>query len=80
MAYGRDIEWVLEEVMGVQYTREKNILLKIEACEDLIVNEEYDKAEEAINNLENIIGENDSEILKLRNSLAFERIDFEEDN
>jgi len=80
VAYGRDIEWVLEEVMGVQYTREKNILLKIEACEDLIENEEYDKAEEAINNLENIIGENDSEILTLRNSLAFERIDFEEDN
>ena len=80
MAYGRDIEWVLEEVMGVQYTREKNILLKIEACEDLIENEEYDKAEEAINNLEDIIGENDSEILSLRNSLAFERIDFEEDN
>jgi predicted ATP-binding protein involved in virulence len=80
MAYGRDIEWVLEEVMGVPYTREKNILLKIEACQDLIENEEYDKAEKAINNLEDIIGENDSEILTLRNSLAFERIDFEEDN
>jgi Flp pilus assembly protein TadD len=43
-------------------------------------NEEYDKAEKAINNLEDIIGENDSAILTLRNSLAFERMDFEEDN
>jgi predicted ATP-binding protein involved in virulence len=80
LSYGRDIEWVLEEVMGTQYTREKNILNKIEECHDLIDAEKYDEADEAINNLEVVIGENDSEILTLRNNLAFERIDFEEDN
>jgi len=80
MAYGRDIEWVLEEVMGTQYTREKKILEKIEACDTLINEEKFDEADNAIDALEAIIGEHDSEILTLRNSLAFERMDFEEDN
>jgi len=80
MAYGRDIEWVLEEVMGIQYTREKSIFNKLSECQELINEEKYDEAEKAIDALEDIIGEHDSEILTLRNSLAFERIDFEEDN
>lgn len=80
MAYGRDIEWVLEEVMGISYTREAKIIDKLKECEKLIEKEKYEEAEKAIDLLENIIGENDSEILTLRNSLAFERMNFEEDN
>ena len=80
LAYGRDIEWVLEEVMGTDYIRNKKILDKIEVCQDFIAEEKYGDAEEAIDNLEAIIGANDSEILTLRNNLAFERMDFEEDN
>jgi len=80
VAYGRDIAWVLKE-MGVPDVR---IVDKVEeifkSCNDLLDKEEYDKAEQCIDELENIIGENDSKILTLRNSLAFERIDFEEDN
>jgi predicted ATP-binding protein involved in virulence len=80
LAYGRDIQWVLEEVMGSQFTREQSILKKFEQCHQLINNEKYDEAENEIDKLEDIIGSNDSDILKLRNELAFERIDFEEDN
>jgi len=79
VAYGRDIKWVLEEVMGTAYTREKSILDKLSEIQILINNQNYDKAEEELDKLESIIGSNDSEILALRNDLAFERINFEED-
>jgi len=35
IAYGRDIEWVLEEVMGIQYTREKSIFNKLSECQEV---------------------------------------------
>ena len=76
LAYGRDIEWVLEEVMGVQYTREKNILKKLDECQVLINDRRFDEAEKQIDILESIIGENDSDILKLKNDLSFERMEF----
>jgi len=79
-AYGRDIEWVLEEVMGANYTREKSILDKFDEIQELINDSKLNEAEEKLNALENIIGSHDKEILKLRNDLAFQRIDFEEDN
>ena len=78
-AYGRDIEWVLEEVMGANYTREKSILDKFDEIQELINDNKLNEAEENINALENIIGLHDKEILKLRNDLAFQRMDFEED-
>ena len=78
VAYGRDIRWVLEE-MGVSHTRVLKVEDEFENCNTLLNNEKYDEAEKCIDNLENIIGENDSEILTLRNNLAFERMDFEED-
>ena len=80
MAYGRDIEWILEKVMGSPYRREKDIIQKIEVCQKLIDEKKYDEAEKHIDDLENIIGSHDSEVLKLRNDLFFERIDFEEDS
>ena len=80
LAYGRDIEWVLEEVMGASYTREPTIAKKIKECQELLNNDRYDETEVCIDNLENIIGSNDSEVLKLRNDLFFEREDFEEDS
>jgi len=80
LAYGRDIEWVLEEVMGASCTREPTIAKKIKECQELLNNDRYDETEVCIDNLENIIGSNDSEVLKLRNDLFFEREDFEEDS
>ncbi len=79
IVYGRDIEWVLEEVMGANYTREKSILDKFDEIQELINDNKLNEAEENINALENIIGSHDKEILKLRNDLAFQRMDFEED-
>jgi len=73
LAYGRDIEWVLEEVMGATSTREVTVAKKIKECEELLNEDKYDEAEELIDALEILIGENDSEIMSLRNSLEFWR-------
>jgi predicted ATP-binding protein involved in virulence len=78
-AYGRDIEWILEE-MGVEETRLPKITKRFEEIQELINNGEFDKADEALDKLEYVIGDNDKGILALRNDLAFERMDFEEDN
>lgn len=73
LAYGRDIEWVLEEVMGASYTREPTIAKKIKECEELLNEDKYDEAEVLMDALELLIGENDSEVMSLRNSLEFWR-------
>ncbi len=73
LAYGRDIEWVLKEVMGSKLTREPIISKKIEECQELLDDEKYDEAEKLIDALEKIIGENDSKVMSLRNSLEFWR-------
>ena len=78
-AYGRDIEWILEQ-MDVADTRLPKITKRFEEIQELINNEEFDKADDALDKLEYVIGENDKDILALRNDLAFERMDFEEDN
>ena len=76
-AYGRDIKWILEEVMGAEYTREKIILDRFDEIQEFINSSNFEKAEEKLEELEKVIGSDDSMILKLRNDLAFERIDFE---
>ena len=71
-AYGRDIEWVLQQ-MGVKNLRVSEVLEKFTNCQQLLNNEKYDEAEECINELEEEIGQNDRQIMNLRNSLFFER-------
>ncbi|CAA6802785.1 MAG: Putative ATP-binding protein [uncultured Sulfurovum sp.] len=78
-AYGRDIEWVLQQ-MGVEDRRLPKITKRFEEIQVLINSQKFDKADEALDKLEYVIGENDKDILALRNNLAFERMDFEEDN
>jgi len=78
-AYGRDIEWVLEQ-MGVEEMRLPKIAKKLDEIQELINNQEFNKAESELDKLEYLIGENDKDILALRNDLAFERIDFEKDS
>jgi len=73
LAYGRDINWVLKEVMGASYTREPNITNKIDECKKLLDDEKYDEAEKLIDAIEMIIGSNDREVMALRNSLEFWR-------
>ncbi len=77
-AYGRDIEWVLNE-MGVVDVRLPTIAKKIDEIQELINRHEFQRAEEALGLLESLIGKNDKDILALRNDLAFERMDLEED-
>jgi predicted ATP-binding protein involved in virulence len=72
VAYGRDIEWVLNE-MGVSTTRLPTISKKIKECQELLNDDKYDEAEICIDHLEKVIGENDSEIMAMRNSLEFWR-------
>jgi len=79
-SYGRDIEWILQEVMGLEYTRNKNISQKINTIYHLIENNKLNEAEKEIDELEKIIGPYDKEILSLRNEIEFQRLDFEEDN
>ena len=78
-AYGRDIEWILEE-MGVVDMRLPKITKRFDEIQEMINNQEFDKADSELDKLEYLIGENDKDILALRNDLAFERMDFEEDN
>jgi len=73
LAYGRDIEWVLEEVMGASYTREPMISKKIKESEELLNKDKYDEAEKLIDTIEAIIGSDDREVMALRNSLEFWR-------
>jgi predicted ATP-binding protein involved in virulence len=78
-AYGRDIEWILEE-MGVEETRLPKITKRFDEIQELINIGEFNKADDELDKLEYVIGDNDKGILALRNDLAFERMDFEEDN
>ncbi len=71
-AYGRDIEWVLEQ-MGVKNLRVSEVLENFTHCQELLNNEKYDEAEICINDLEEEIGKDDKQIMSLRNSLFFER-------
>jgi len=73
LAYGRDINWVLKEVMGAGYTREPSITDKIVECKKLLEDDNYDEAEKLIDAIEAIIGSNDREVMALRNSLEFWR-------
>jgi len=73
LAYGRDINWVLKEVMGAGYTREPIITDKIVECKELLEEDNYDEAEKLIDAIEAIIGSNDREVMALRNSLEFWR-------
>jgi predicted ATP-binding protein involved in virulence len=72
IAYGRDIEWILEQ-MGIENSRVSDIAKKIEESQKLLDREKYDEAEKLLDTLETIIGSNDSEILAMRNDIAFWR-------
>lgn len=80
VAYGRDIEWILKEVMGAGYTREMAILDKFKMIQDLINTKKIGEAEKELDKLEAVIGEHDSDIAKLRVDLSFERMELEEDS
>ena len=71
-AYGRDINWVLEQ-MGVKNLRVSDVLEQFTKCQQFLNERKYDEAEECIDALEEKIGKNDKQIMSLRNALFFER-------
>ncbi|MDN5046635.1 AAA family ATPase [Aliarcobacter butzleri] len=68
--YGRDINWILEYVM-YDSSRPKFILDKIKLAYELMNNEKYKDAQNIVNELVNIIGDNDSKLQELQNILFF---------
>jgi len=78
-SYGRNVEWVLRDVMGLEYVRNQKISKEMDEIYQLIENNKLEEAERKIDELEKVIGNNDNEILKLRNEIDFKRIEFEED-
>ena len=59
--------------MGLENTRPPKILERIKDCKNLLEKDNYDEAEKCIDEIENIIGNNDREVMALRNSLEFWR-------
>ena len=78
-AYGRNIEWILKEIMNLDLLRDETINKYFDKIHQLIKKNKLDEAENEIQNLEQIIGSHDQLILNLRNEIDFARIEFEED-
>jgi predicted ATP-binding protein involved in virulence len=72
VTFGREIEWVLKE-MGLTYSRNPKISEELKRCQNFLNESKYNEAETCINNLERDIGQDDREIMNLRNALFFER-------
>lgn len=70
--YGRDINWITEYVMG-DSPRKIDIIEKIENTYTLLDEEQYDKAEEFINILEDLLGPNDKDLDRLKTILDFSK-------
>ena len=68
----KDVNWVLEEIMGTDYLEGKSIINKIKEIENLLGKEQYLKADKKISNLEEKIARTDLDLIKLRNILDFE--------
>ncbi len=68
--YGRDINWILEYVM-YDSSRPQFILDKIKSAYEFMNKEEYKDAQNIVNELVDIIGDNDSKLQELQNILFF---------
>jgi predicted ATP-binding protein involved in virulence len=79
IAYGRDIKWVLKEVMGIDFLRDIDIIERFNEINELIIDRNFGQAENKLDNLETIIGQNDKQILSIRNEIEFERLELEGD-
>lgn len=72
-SYGREANWVLTEVMGVNSVRLDDIAKKITECKKLLDEEKYEECERSLDLLESEIGGGDPEVEQLRNILFFEK-------
>lgn len=71
--YGRDINSILYEIMGVE-ERPLDIIKEFEEFYELIDKNKFDEAEEKIEKLAQLLGENDSQIKRAKTILDFERL------
>lgn len=70
--FGRDTNWILSQLMNVE-ERDAEILNRLEKIYRLLDDENYEVAEEYIDKLEQMIGTDDKDIIRLRTILDFSR-------
>lgn len=70
LSYGRDLNWIIEYVMGDK-PRTQKIIDKIEMAYTLMNNKKYKEAKEIVDNLVGLIGNNDVKLQELQNNLFF---------
>lgn len=71
--YGRDISDILREMMKVEVRPEEVLQVKAEFYK-LLAEEKYDLAKEQLEQLENILGENDADVVSARVSYDLEAL------
>lgn len=69
-SYGRDLNWIIEYVMGDK-PRTQKIIDEIENAYELMKQKKYKEAQIIVNNLAQLIGENDIKLQELQNNLFF---------
>ncbi len=68
--YGRDVGSILFDIMAV-LDRPDDIKSRLSKCNRLIADEKYDEANREIDKLEDLLGANDPDILRIRSMMAF---------
>jgi predicted ATP-binding protein involved in virulence len=71
--YGRDINSILYDLMEVKL-RPNDVQMQIDKFYELLEKEDFQQAEEKLNELSQLMGENDSEIVRAKTMLNFERL------
>ena len=71
--YGRDVSTILQQMMKVE-VRPKKVLKIISDFYKFLSAEEYDRAKELLNELENILGSEDADVVQARVSYDLEQI------
>lgn len=71
--YGRNIDSIMLQLMGVD-ARPAEISEKLRLFYDLLTEEKYEKARNVLDELEQILGENDSDVVEARTSYDVEQI------
>lgn len=71
--YGRDVTSILREIMNVE-VRPKKVLDMIKNFNELIEGEQLDKARAIVDNLEQILGPNDSDVVNAKITLELEEL------
>lgn len=69
--YGRDINSILYDLMEVKL-RPNDVQMQIDKFYELLENEDFQQAEQKLKELSQLMGENDSEIVRAKTMFNFE--------